>query len=81
MKQQLNKCDESIINEKIKALKNLSSLVELYFKPFDQFVENGKYNTNDAIKAKESLHKYLQKYAAFTINTSVQGIQNIVNNE
>ena len=50
-----------------------------YCKPFDQFVEDKKYTINEAINARESTHKYLDKYGAFMLDTTVKNIENIIN--
>jgi nucleoid-associated protein YejK len=70
---------EKLILGKLKNIQNVATLMKNYFKPFDQFVEDKKYTINEAINAKESTHKYLDKYGAFMLDTTVRNIENIIN--
>jgi hypothetical protein len=70
---------EKLILRKLKNIKNVATLMKDYFKPFDQFVENKKYTFDEAINAKESIHKYLYKYGTFMLETTVKNIENIIN--
>ena len=70
---------EKLILAKLKNIQNVATLMKDYFKPFDQFVEDKKYTINEAINAKESTHKYLDKYGAFMLDTTVRNIENIIN--
>ena len=70
---------ERLILAKLKNIQNVATLMKDYFKPFDQFVEDKKYTTNEAINAKGSTHKYLDKYGAFMLDTTVRNIENIIN--
>ena len=70
---------ERLILGKLKTIQNVAALMKDYFKPFDQFVEDKKYTFEEAIKAKESTHKYLDKYGAFMLETTVRHIENIIN--
>ena len=70
---------EKLILGKLKNIQNVATLMKDYFKPFDQFVEDKKFTINEAINAKESTHKYLDKYGAFMLDTTVRSIENIIN--
>lgn len=70
---------EKLILGKLKNIQNVATLMKDYFKPFDQFVEDKKYTINEAINAKESTHKYLDRYGAFMLDTTVRSIENIIN--
>ena len=70
---------EKLILGKLKNIQNVATLMKDYFKPFDQFVEDKKYTFDEAVKAKESTHKYLDKYGAFMLETTVRSIENIIN--
>ena len=70
---------EKLILGKLKNIQNVATLMKDYFKPFDQFVEDKKFTINEAINAKESTHKYLNKYGAFMLETTVKNIENIIN--
>ena len=70
---------EKLILGKLKNIQNVATLMKDYFKPFDQFVEDKKFTINEAINAKESTHKYLNKYGAFMLDTTVRSIENIIN--
>jgi nucleoid-associated protein YejK len=70
---------EKLILGKLKNVQNVATLMKDYFKPFDQFVEDKNFTINEAINAKESTHKYLNKYGAFMLEATVRGIENIIN--
>ena len=70
---------EKLILGKLKNIQNVATLMKDYFKPFDQFVEDKKFTINEAINAKESTHKYLNKYGAFMLEAAVKSIENIIN--
>ena len=70
---------EKLILGKLKNIQNVATLMKDYFKPFDQFVEDKKYTINEAINARESAHKYLDRYGSFMLDTTVKSIENIIN--
>lgn len=70
---------EKLILGKLKNLQNVATLTKEYFMPFDEYKEKKHYTTNEAIKAKEALHNYLSRYAAFMIDTTTRGVENIIN--
>lgn len=70
---------ERLILGKLKNIQNVATLMKDYFTPFSQFVEDKKYTFDEAVKAKESTHKYLDKYGAFMLETTVRSIENIIN--
>ena len=70
---------EKLILGKLKNLQNVATLTKEYFMPFDEFMEKKHYKLNEAINAKDALHLYLNRYAAFMIETTARSIENIIN--
>lgn len=75
----MNTIKEKLILDKIKNLQNIATLIKEYFMPLDEFVELKHCTTNEAINAKDALQLYINKYAAFMIETTAKGIENIIN--
>ena len=76
----MNNNTKKTVQDNLKTIHNITVLMKDYFKPFEQFVEDKKYSFNDAVKAKESIHKYLYKYGTFMLETTTNNIQNAISN-
>lgn len=69
------------IKTKLKNINNVAYILNTLFMPIEQLVEQKHYTTNEAINAKESAQKYIQKYGCFTLNTTVNSIIQLLNDE
>ena len=75
LKQQQTK----LILNKLKNIQTIATIMDSYFKPFDEFKKQKNYTIEEAINTKESQQKYLSKYGAFTLKTITKDIENILN--
>ena len=64
---------------KLKGIQNVATIMNMYFQPIDEMIKDKDYTFDEAINAKRSQEKYLQKYGAFTLNTTVRSIENLLN--
>ena len=76
--------DAKLILTEMKHIMNVATIMDLFFKPFEEFRQERKYTMDEAINAKDAQFDYLQKYGTFTIKTTLNKIENILkkrNNE
>lgn len=76
--------DTKLILTEMKHIMNVATIMDMFFKPFEEFRQEKKYTVDEAIKAKDTQFDYLQKYGTFTIKTTLNKIENILkksNNE
>jgi len=64
----------------MKHIRNVATIMDMFFKPFEEFRQEKKYTMDEAIKAKDTQYEYLQKYGSFTIKTTLNKIENILKN-
>ncbi len=69
-----------LILAEMKHIKNVATIMDMFFKPFEEFRQEKKYTVEEAIKAKDTQFDYLQKYGTFTIKTTLNKIENILKN-
>ena len=64
----------------MKHIRNVATIMDMFFKPFEEFRQEKKYTVEEAINAKDTQFDYLQKYGTFTIKTTLNKIENILKN-
>ena len=69
-----------LILTEMKHIMNVATIMDMFFKPFEEFKQEKKYTVEQAIKAKDTQYNYLQKYGTFTIKTTLNKIENILKN-
>lgn len=69
-----------LILTEMKHIMNVATIMDMFFKPFEEFRQEKKYTVEEAIKAKDTQYNYLQKYGSFTIKTTLNKIENILKN-
>lgn len=72
--------DTKLILTEMKHIMNVATIMDMFFKPFEEFRQEKKYTMDEAIKAKDTQFDYLQKYGSFTIKTTLNKIENILKN-
>ena len=72
--------DTKLILTEMKHIMNVATIMDMFFKPFEEFRQEKKYTMDEAIKAKDTQYDYLQKYGTFTIKTTLAKIENILKN-
>lgn len=72
--------DAKLILTEMKHIMNVVTIMDLFFKPFEEFRQERKYTMDEAINAKDAQFDYLQKYGTFTIKTTLNKIENILKN-
>lgn len=72
--------DAKLILTEMKHIMNVATIMDLFFKPFEEFRQERKYTMDEAINAKDAQFDYLQKYGTFTIKTTLNKIENILKN-
>ncbi len=72
--------DAKLILTEMKHIMNVATIMEMFFKPFEEFRQQKKYTMDEAIKAKDAQFDYLQKYGTFTIKTTLNKIEKILKN-
>ena len=72
--------DAKLILTEMKHIMNVATIMDLFFKPFEEFRQEKKYTMDEAINAKNAQFDYLQKYGTFTIKTTLDKIENILKN-
>lgn len=72
--------DTKLILTEMKYIMNVATIMDMFFKPFEEFRQEKKYTVEEAIKAKDTQFDYLQKYGAFTIKRTLNNIENILKN-
>lgn len=75
---QLNNDNILNIQNKLKSLLNTAIILETLYKPIQELVEEKEYTLNEAINAKASADKYIEKYAVFNIRNAVNGIADLL---
>lgn len=70
----------NLILTEMKHIRNVATIMDMFFKPFEEFRQEKKYTVEEAIKAKDTQFDYLQKYGTFTIKTTLDKIENILKN-
>lgn len=70
----------NLILTEMKHIRNVATIMDMFFKPFEEFRQEKKYTMDEAIKAKDTQFDYLQKYGTFTIKTTLNKIENILKN-
>ncbi len=76
----MEKNNINLILTEMKHIMNVAIIMDMFFKPFEEFRQEKKYTVEEAIKAKDTQFDYLQKYGTFTIKTTVNKIENILKN-
>jgi hypothetical protein len=76
----MEKNNINLILTEMKHIKNVATIMDMFFKPFEEFRQEKKYTMDEAIKAKDTQFDYLQKYGSFTIKTTLNKIENILKN-
>lgn len=74
----MEKNNINLILTEMKHIMNVVTIMDMFFKPFEEFRQEKKYTVEEAIKAKDTQFDYLQKYGTFTIKTTVNKIENIL---
>lgn len=69
-----------LILTEMKHIMNVATIMDMFFKPFEEFRQEKKYTMDEAINAKDAQFDYLQKYGTFTIKTTLAKIENILKN-
>ncbi len=72
--------DAKLILTEMKHIMNVTTIMDLFFKPFEEFRQEKKYTVDEAITAKDAQFDYLQKYGTFTIKATLAKIENILKN-
>jgi len=72
--------DTKLILTEMKHIMNVATIMDMFFKPFEEFRQEKKYTMDEAIKAKDTQFDSLQKYGSFTIKTTLNKIENILKN-
>ena len=70
----------NLILTEMKHIRNVATIMDMFFKPFEEFRQEKKYTVEEAINAKDTQFDYLQKYGTFTIKTTLNKIENILKN-
>jgi hypothetical protein len=76
----MEKNNINLILTEMKHIRNVATIMDMFFKPFEEFRQEKKYTVDEAIKAKDTQFDYLQKYGTFTIKTTLNKIENILKN-
>ena len=76
----MEKNNINLILTEMKHIKNVATIMDMFFKPFEEFRQEKKYTMDEAINAKDTQYDYLQKYGTFTIKTTLAKIENILKN-
>lgn len=76
----MEKNNINLILTEMKHIMNVAIIMDMFFKPFEEFRKEKKYTVEEAIKAKDTQFDYLQKYGTFTIKATVNKIENILKN-
>jgi len=76
----MEKNNINLILTEMKHIMNVATIMDMFFKPFEEFRQEKKYTMDEAIKAKDTQYDYLQKYGTFTIKTTLNKIENILKN-
>lgn len=76
----MEKNNINLILTEMKHIMNVAIIMDMFFKPFEEFRQEKKYTVEEAIKAKDTQFDYLQKYGTFTIKATVNKIENILKN-
>jgi len=76
----MEKNNINLILTEMKHIMNVATIMDLFFKPFEEFRQERKYTMDEAINAKDAQFDYLQKYGTFTIKTTLNKIENILKN-
>ena len=74
----MNNNNETIQQKLINSHKTINFLKD-YFKPFHEFMKEKNYTTDEAIKAKDSIHKFLTKYGVQLLENNINEIEKIIN--
>jgi len=72
--------DTKLILTEMKHIMNVATIMDMFFKPFEEFRQEKKYTVEEAIKAKDTQYDYLQKYGTFTLKTTLNKIESILKN-
>ena len=72
--------DTKLILTEMKHITNVATIMDMFFKPFEEFRQEKKYTMDEAIEERNKQFGYLQKYGAFTIKTTLNKIENILKN-
>ena len=76
----MEKNNINLILTEMKHIRNVATIMDMFFKPFEEFRQEKKYTVEEAINAKDTQFDYLQKYGTFTIKTTLNKIENILKN-
>ena len=76
----MEKNNINLILTEMKHIMNVATIMDMFFKPFEEFRQEKKYTVEEAINAKDTQFDYLQKYGSFTIKTTLNKIENILKN-
>lgn len=75
---ELTSDDIFIIEDKIKNINNVLTIMDILNKPLEQLMNEKHYTQNEAINAKTAADRYLHKYGAFTIRMAINGITDVL---
>ena len=76
----MDNSNAKLILTEMKHIMNVATIMDMFFKPFEEFRQEKKYTVDEAINAKDAQFDYLQKYGTFTIKTTLNKIENILKN-